>query len=324
VGGRISEKVADRASFTFNEIDLNTIFMKDRIEKVKPALLILAAGMGSRYGGLKQLDVLGPHGETIMDYSINDAVEAGFGKVVFVIRKSMEADFKEFIFSKYEAKMAIDYQFQELDMLPAGFTLNQDRVKPYGTAHAIFVAKDAVKEPFAVINADDFYGRAAFNAMAQFLGQITDNNTPDFAMIGYKLANTLSENGTVSRGICTADPRQNLLAIEEMTKIQHYPDGIKNQNPDGSFTPLAPDTPVSMNFWGFSPLFFNCLEQRFIDFLTSQNTNPTSEFTIPEVINYFLANKTASIKVLSCDSKWFGVTYQADRAGVMEKLRQLG
>jgi hypothetical protein len=298
--------------------------MKDKTEKIKPALLILAAGMGSRYGGLKQLDMLGPHGETIMDYSINDAIEAGFGKVVFVIRKSMETDFKEFMLNKYEAKVAIDYRFQELDMLPAGFAPNLERKKPYGTAHAIFVAKDTIKEPFAVINADDFYGKTAFHTMAQFLSRITDNNSPDFAMVGYKLANTLSENGTVARGVCTADSSQNLLTIEEMTKIQRYPDGIKNQNPDGSFTPLAPDTPVSMNFWGFSPLFFNCLEQLFIDFLTLHNANPVSEFMIPSVINYLLANKTATFKVLSCDSKWFGVTYQADRAGVMEKLKQLG
>jgi hypothetical protein len=303
--------------------------MKNNSDKIRPTLLILAAGMGSRYGGLKQLDALGPHGETIMDYSVNDAIEAGFGKVVFVIRESMEADFKQFILSKYEAKIAIDYRFQELDMLPAGFTQNPDRKKPYGTAHAIFAAKEAIHEPFAVINADDFYCKEAFKTMAQFLDKDVICPThacesPNFAMIGYKLANTLSEYGTVSRGVCTTDLAQNLCSITEMMKIQRHPDGIKNENPDSTFTPLAPDVPVSMNFWGFSPLFFDYLEQLFTEFLTQNNDNPVAEFAIPTVINYFLTQKTATFKVLSCDAEWFGVTYQADRAGVVEKLKQLG
>jgi hypothetical protein len=302
--------------------------MENNAANIKPTLLILAAGMGSRYGGLKQLDALGPHGETIMDYSVNDAIEAGFGKVVFVIRKNMEADFKRFILSKYEAKIAVDYRFQELDMLPAGFTQNSAREKPYGTAHAIFVAKEAIHEPFAVINADDFYGKEAFKTMAQFLSTdiIALAHTYEktgFAMIGYKLANTLSEYGTVSRGVCTTDSAQNLCTIQEMTKIQRYPDGIKNENPDGTFTLLAPDTPVSMNFWGFIPLFFDYLEPLFIEFLTQNNDNPAAEFAIPTAINYFLTHKIATFKVLSCDAEWFGVTYQADRAGVVEKLSRV-
>jgi UTP-glucose-1-phosphate uridylyltransferase len=298
--------------------------MENNTNKIKPTLLILAAGMGSRYGSLKQMDTLGPNGETIMDYSINDAIEAGFGKVVFVIRKSMEADFQRFILSKYEAKIAVDYRFQELDMLPTGFTQNPDREKPYGTAHAIFAAKEAIHEPFAVINADDFYSKEAFKTMAQFLSKpVQADERPNFAMIGYKLANTLSEYGTVSRGVCTTDLAQNLCSITEMTKIQRYPDNIKNENPDGTFTVLTPNTPVSMNFWGFSPLFFDYLEQLFIEFLTQNNDNPASEFAIPTAINYFLTHKIASFKVLSCDAEWFGVTYQADRVGVVEKLKQL-
>ena len=288
-----------------------------------PTLLILAAGMGSRYGGLKQLDPLGPNGETIMDYSVKYAIEAGYGKVVFVIRRSMEEDFREHILSRYIDRIPVEYVFQELDVLPTGFSVNPERVKPYGTAHAILVAKNTVKEPFTVINADDFYGKDAFMVMAEFLKKEQPAGTPRFAMVGYKLANTLSENGTVSRGICTANERGELVKIQEMTQIGRDGDAIRNTAPDGTETLLNADTPVSMNFWGFTPLFFEKLDEQFVEFLTAQNDNPKSEFQIPTVINYFLQSGKACIEILKSDAKWFGVTYKEDRPYVVERLAEL-
>lgn len=288
-----------------------------------PTLLILAAGMGSRYGGLKQLDPLGPNGETIMDYSVKYAIEAGYGKVVFVIRRSMEEDFREHILSRYIDRIPVEYVFQELDVLPTGFSVNPERVKPYGTAHAILVAKNAVKEPFTVINADDFYGKDAFMVMAEFLKKEQPAGTPRFAMVGYKLANTLSENGTVSRGVCTANERGELVKIQEMTQIGRDGDAIRNTAPDGTETLLNADTPVSMNFWGFTPLFFEKLDEQFVEFLTAQNDNPKSEFQIPTVINYFLQSGKACIEILKSDAKWFGVTYKEDRPYVVERLAEL-
>lgn len=289
-----------------------------------PTLLILAAGMGSRYGGLKQLDKLGPNGETIMDYSVEYAIRAGYGKIVFVIRKSMEDDFRTFILSRYIDRIPVEYVFQELDVLPEGFSVNPERVKPYGTAHAILVAKNAVKEPFTVINADDFYGEDAFRVMADFLRTPQDATQPQFAMVGYRLENTLSENGSVSRGVCTANDKGQLVSITEMTKIQHTANGIANCSDDGQVTPLKGSTPVSMNFWGFTPLFFEKLDEMFCHFLEKNNSNPKSEFQIPTVINYFLQSGVAQINILKSDAKWFGVTYQADRPLVVQRLRELG
>ena len=279
--------------------------------------------MGSRYGGLKQLDQLGPNGETIMDYSVKYAIEAGYGKIVFVIRRSMEADFREHILSRYIDRIPVEYVFQELDVLPTGFSVNPERVKPYGTAHAILVAKNTVKEPFTVINADDFYGKDAFMVMAEFLKKEQAAGTPHFAMVGYKLANTLSENGTVSRGVCTANERGELVKIQEMTQIGRDGNTIKNTAPDGTETLLSADTPVSMNFWGFTPLFFEKLDEQFVEFLTAQNDNAKSEFQIPTVINYFLQSGKARIEILKSDAKWFGVTYKEDRPYVVERLAQL-
>ena len=290
---------------------------------IKPTLLILAAGMGSRYGGLKQLDPLGPNGETIMDYSVKYAIVAGYGKIVFVIRRSMEADFREHILTRYIDRIPVEYVFQELDVLPEGFTVNPERVKPYGTAHAILVAKAAVKEPFTVINADDFYGKEAFAVMGDFLRKEQPEDTPHFAMVGYKLANTLSENGTVSRGVCTANDRGELVKIQEMTQIGRDGGIIRNTAPDGTQTVLSEDTPVSMNFWGFTPLFFEKLDEQFVTFLTEQNDNPKSEFQIPTVINYFLQSGKARIEILKSDAKWFGVTYKEDRPYVVSRLAQL-
>lgn len=290
---------------------------------MKPTLLVLAAGMGSRYGGLKQLDQLGPNGETIMDYSVSYALQAGYGKVVFVIRKNMEADFKEHILAKYIQRIPVEYVFQELDVLPTGFSVNPERVKPYGTAHAILVAKDAVKEPFTVINADDFYGCDAFRVMSEFLQKPQTEANPLFAMVGYRLENTLSENGTVSRGVCVADGEGCLKSITEMTRIERVDGVIRNNAPDGTETILAPETPVSMNFWGFTPLFFEKLDEMFCQFLQERNDDPKSEFQIPTVINYFLTTGKARISILKSDAQWFGVTYQADRAYVVDRLKNL-
>lgn len=290
---------------------------------MKPTLLILAAGMGSRYGGLKQLDQLGPNGETIMDYSVDYALVAGFGKVVFVIRKNMQEPFDQHILVKYQDKIRVETVYQEIDILPEGFTVNPERVKPYGTAHAILMAKDAIKEPFAVINADDFYGKDAFQTMADFLNTPQTDTVPVFSMIGYYLKNTLSEFGSVSRGVCVSNEKSELVQITEMTKIQKYEDGIKNLNEDGTYTALTGNEPVSMNFWGFTADFFTSLEQQFIQFLKINNDNPKSEFPIPAVVDQFISSKKAVVKVLECDASWFGVTYQEDKPYVMQKLKEL-
>jgi UTP-glucose-1-phosphate uridylyltransferase len=285
-------------------------------------LLVLAAGMGSRYGGLKQLAELGPNGETIMDYSVDDAIAAGFTKVVFVIRKSMQEAFDVQILSKYAPKIKCECVYQELDSLPEGFHKNPEREKPYGTAHAILVAKDAIKEPFAVINADDFYSRKAFAAMADFLRQPAYDEKPVFAMIGYQLKNTLSEHGTVARGVCQANENRELISITEMTKIQRIGNIIQNTDENGTIT-LTGDEPVSMNFWGFTPYFFTFLNDLFVQFLKENNQNPKSEFPIPTAINYFITHRLATIKIIDCDAVWFGVTYQEDKSMVMKKLSML-
>lgn len=290
---------------------------------MKPTLLILAAGLGSRYGGLKQLDSLGPHGETIMDYSINDAIAAGFNRVVFVIRRSMEDDFKSLILSKYQNKIAVEYQFQELDNLPKGFKVNKNRIKPYGTAHAILVAKSSINTPFAVINADDFYGRDAFMTISEFLQQDFDPAYPLYAMVGYQLGNTLSENGSVSRGVCVTNEKGELVSITEMKKIKRYHDGIKNIEDNGAITPIDEQRQVSMNFWGFTTNFFDDLDRMFLDFLKENNNNPAAEFPIPSVINHFLETKKAVIQVLKSNAEWFGVTYHEDRAKVVERLKKI-
>jgi UTP-glucose-1-phosphate uridylyltransferase len=283
-------------------------------------LLILAAGMGSRYGGLKQLDFLGPNGETIMDYSVNDAIAAGFTKVVFVIRQSMQETFEAQILSKYKEKIKCECVFQELDALPDGFQKHPGREKPYGTAHAILMAKDMINEPFAVINADDFYSCKAFIAMADFLHQQIEETKPVFSMIGYQLINTLSEHGTVARGVCKTNENSELISITEMTKIQKQGDKIVNED-DKSCITLTGNEPVSMNFWGFTPYFFTFLNELYIQFLKENNNNPKSEFPIPTVINHFIINNLATIKMIDCDAEWFGVTYQADKEWVRERLR---
>lgn len=289
---------------------------------MKPTLLILAAGMGSRYGGLKQLDAMGPNGETILDYSINFAANAGYGKAVLVIRESMCEDVQRIILPRYKNIIDIHCVFQELTSLPENYTANPSRVKPYGTAHAILVAKSVIDEPFTVINADDFYGRESFEIMAEFLSGETSKNEHLFAMAGYKLRETLSENGTVSRGICAVDENGFLSSVTEMRKISTNNSEILN-NENGVITKLTGEEFVSMNFWGFSPLIFNTLERMFKVFLEENKDNITAEFPIPDVVTNTILTGEATVAVLPTPSKWFGVTYAEDRPVVVEKLKNI-
>jgi hypothetical protein len=285
----------------------------------KPTLLVLAAGMGSRYGGLKQIDPVGPGGETIIDYSIYDALRAGFGKLVFVIRKDIEAQFKEIIGARFEKRVAVDYVFQELDKLPPGFSIPAGRTKPWGTTHAILMAADAVKEPFAAINADDFYGRQAYQLLAQHL----TSGSPDYAMVGFILRNTLSNFGSVARGVCRVDGNDFLQSVEELTKIEPDGGGAKNTDDAGKLTKLTGDEAVSMNFWGFTPALFPQLQTHFQTFLTAKGGELKSECYIPSTIGDLVTTGQARVKVLRTNDSWFGVTYREDRPRVVESVRKL-
>lgn len=289
---------------------------------MKPTLLVLAAGMGSRYGGLKQLDPLGPNGETIMDYSIFDAIRSGFGKVVFVIRKDFEQDFRDRILSKYEGHIPVEVVFQSIDKLPEGYRCPDERVKPWGPAHAILMAKDVINEPFAVINADDFYGRNSYEVLARELMRPRDRKG-DYAMVGFRVGNTMTENGSVSRGVC--ENRDGLLAsVVERKSIAYGPDHeIQFTDENGRTQTLDPLTPVSMNMWGFTPDYFEFAAREFRSFLDRSLTVPKSEQVIPDVADALIKSGEATIKVLDTDSRWFGVTYAEDRPGVVEKFAAL-
>ncbi len=289
---------------------------------MKPTLFILAAGMGSRYGGLKQLDGLGPNGETIMDYSVFDAMRAGFGKVVFVIRKDFEQDFREKVLSKYEGIIPTEVVFQSLDALPEGYTCPADRSKPWGTNHAVLMGKDAIKEPFAVINADDFYGRDAFEVIAKELSREHDRKG-DYCMVGFRVGNTMTENGSVARGVC--ETKDGLLtSVVERTAISFDPEHrIVFTDENGKEQTLAPNTPVSMNLWGFTPDYFDFSEREFKHFLDRDINTPKSEYFIPLCIDTLINSGEATVKVLDTDSRWFGVTYSADRPGVVAKFAEL-
>ena len=292
---------------------------------MKPTLFLLAAGMGSRYGGLKQLDGVGPHGETIMDYSIYDAINAGFGKLVFVIRKDFEDDFRRIVLSKYEHKIPCELVFQALDALPEGFTCPADRTKPWGTNHAVMMGKDAIKEPFAVLNCDDFYDRDAFRVMGKFLSELPEGSTGKYAMVGFRVGNTLSESGTVSRGICEADENKLLTSVVERTKIQRMDGEVKFLDENDQWVAVPDTTPVSMNFWGFTPDYFAHSEEYFKTFLSDPKNmeNLKSEFFIPLMVDKLINDGTATCEVLDTTSKWFGVTYPEDRPEVVAKLQKL-
>ena len=292
---------------------------------MKPTLLLLAAGMGSRYGGLKQLDGLGPNGETIMDYSIYDAIKAGFGKIVFVIRKDFEKDFKEKILSKYEGHIPAELVFQSLDALPEGFTVPEGREKPWGTNHAVMMAKDVIKEPFCVINCDDFYNRDSFMVLGKFLAELPKNAKNTYAMVGFRVGNTLSENGTVARGVCSTDESGLLTTVVERTEIMRVDGKVCYKDEQGQWVAIADNTPVSKNMWGFTPDYFEYSEAYFKEFLADEKnrTNLKAEFFIPLMVNKLVNDKTATVKVLDTTSKWFGVTYSADREGTVERIQSL-
>lgn len=289
---------------------------------MKPTLFILAAGMGSRYGGLKQLDGLGPNGETIMDYSVYDAVRAGFGKVVFVIRESFENDFRNIVLKKYEGIIQTEVVFQALENIPEGIALNPEREKPWGTNHAVMMGKDVIKEPFAVINADDFYGKESFEVMAEFLRNV-EGKKNEYSMIGYRVGNTLSESGSVARGVCSVDENGNLTTVVERTSIVRKDGEIVFTDENGVAQTLHENTPVSMNFWGFTPEYFQYSEEMFVDFLKNHGNELKSEFFIPLVVNNLIVDGTATCKVLDTTAKWFGVTYAEDRQSVVDKINKL-
>ena len=287
----------------------------------KPTLVVLAAGIGSRYGGLKQLDTFTPEGDTIIDFSIYDALEAGFGKFVFIIRKSIETEFRAEIDKKLEGKAEVAYVFQEIDKVPEKY-FNPDRVKPYGTGHAMLMAKDAVKENFAIINADDFYGREAFVSMAKYLQSI-DKNSHDFSMMAYRLKNTISEHGFVSRGECAVDEKGFLSNVVERTHIETIDGQLMRKDDEGNLIPIDENAVVSMNFWGFTPRCFEYTESLFETFLAENKDNLKAEYFIPLIVNGYLENGTGSVKVLTSDAKWFGVTYKEDKESVQKEIQQL-
>ena len=292
---------------------------------MKPTLVLLAAGMGSRYGGLKQLDTLGPNGETIMDYSIYDAIQAGFGKIVWIIRKDFEEDFRKQVLSKYEGKIPCELCFQALDSLPKGFTVPEGRVKPWGTNHAVLMAKDVVKEPFCVINCDDFYNRDCFMVIGKFLAELPEDAKNQYAMVGFRVGNTLSENGTVARGVCSTDANGNLTTVVERTEIERHEADVQYKDENGEWVTIGDNTPVSMNVWGFTPDYFEHSTEYFKEFLSDPKNmqNIKSEFFIPLMVNKLINEGTATVKVLDTTSKWFGVTYAADRPGTVERIQNL-
>ena len=291
------------------------------METKKPTLVILAAGMGSRYGGLKQIDAFTPEGDTIIDFSLYDALQAGFGKFVFIIRKSFEKEFKEIFNKKLEGKAEVAYVYQELENVPDKY-INPERTKPWGTGHALLMAKDAVKENFAIINADDFYGKEAFEVMAKSLTE-KNKDSYDFNTMAYLLKNTVSDHGFVSRGECQVNEKGFLTDVTERTHIEKIDGKLMREDDDGQFIPIDENTVVSMNFWGFTPKCFEFGEKLFEEFLEENKENLKAEFYIPSVVNEILKSGKASVEVLKSDAKWFGVTYREDKEIVQKAIGEL-
>ena len=287
---------------------------------MKPTLLVLAAGMGSRYGGLKQLDEVGPNGETIIDYSVYDAIRAGFGKVVFVIRENIEEAFKEKVSDKFDGKIEIKFAFQEVNNKIEGIDEMPERAKPWGTGHAVLVAQDLINEPFAVVNADDYYGIEALQKVADFL--VNDCNEEHYSMVGFQLKNTISENGSVSRGVCSADENDYLTTVTERTSIRRIGNVICYEE-SGKKIFLEDDTVVSMNLWGFHQNVFEHSRKMFIDFVKNNPDNPKAEFYIPLVVNDLLEKEAIKLKVLTSTEKWYGVTYKEDKDDVVAAMKGL-
>ncbi|MEI8004682.1 MAG: sugar phosphate nucleotidyltransferase [Bacteroidota bacterium] len=290
---------------------------------MQPTLLILAAGVGSRYGGLKQLDRIGPNGETLLDYSIYDAINSGFGKVVFIIKESLEAGFKEMFINRLRDHVEVDYVFQEIWMVPEGILVPDERQKPWGTGHAVLMAENRIDQPFAVINSDDFYGRKAYQALAGHYKDWTPERKNDYCMVGYRIDKTLSDFGSVSRGICSANKNKELTDVVERTNIERTAQGIVYREANEAPVVISPDSTVSMNCWGFTPSFFGYLKTGFEEFIKNNYENPRAEFYIPSVVNRLIQAGEAGVNVLSCDEQWFGMTYQEDRAFVVESIRAL-
>jgi UTP-glucose-1-phosphate uridylyltransferase len=290
---------------------------------MKPTLLILAAGMGSRYGGLKQVDPVGPNGEAIIEYSIYDAIRAGFGKVVFVIRESFAEAFKEKFNDKLKGKIEVEYVYQELDNVPDGIKISEEREKPWGTGHAVLVAKEAINEAFVVINADDFYGPSAYKKTADYMNEVADDGRNSYCMVGYGLQHTLSEHGYVSRGVCQTDEKEFLKTVVERTNIERVNGKIITKSDDGSEMELTGNEVVSMNLWGFSTSFFAYLETYFEKFINDNSGNPKAEFYIPFVVNELINKGEATLKVLESQDLWFGVTYKEDKGTAVENINNL-
>ncbi|MFD0764005.1 NDP-sugar synthase [Mucilaginibacter lutimaris] len=288
---------------------------------MKPTLLILAAGMASRYGSMKQVDGFGPNGETIIDYSIYDAIKAGFGKITFIIREEFAEPFRNIFEPKLNGRIETDYVFQNFDLEPFGISEKIERAKPWGTAHAVLAARNQVNEPFCVINADDYYGYDAFKKMADFL--TTEVADDKYAIIGYQIDKTLSDHGTVSRGVCAVDDNGNMTEVTERTEVYFKEDGTVAYKDATGEHPLANDTRVSMNFWGFTPAVFRQSEEMFRNFVEANKTNPKSEFFIPLVADELIKSGTASFKVIPTATKWFGVTYKEDKPIVQASISEL-
>ncbi len=289
---------------------------------MKPALVILAAGMGSRYGGLKQIDRIGPSGEAIIDYSIYDAIRAGIRKVIFIIRRSIEKDMRQVFDDKLKGKIEVEYVFQELEMIPEGFLLSPERVKPWGTAHAVWVARKSVREPFIVINADDFYGAGSYLKTAEYLSGSNESSSR-FCMVGYQVRHTMSDFGSVSRGLCEADENSDLRAVVEIMEIEKQNGNIIYKDPQGKEVGLAGDELVSMNIWGFTPEIFPAIEKEFITFLKDRSDNIKAELYIPTVINNLVAAGSAGVRILPASDQWFGVTYREDKPLAEEHINRL-
>ena len=289
---------------------------------MKPTLFVLAAGMGSRYGGLKQLDGLGPNGETIMDYSIFDAIRGGFGKIVFVIRKDFEEDFRKKIISKYENHIPVEVVFQSIDKLPEGFTCPAERVKPWGTNHAVLMGKEVIREPFAVINADDFYGRDSFAVIGKFLSELPEGAKNTYCMVGFRVGNTLSESGTVARGICSTDENRHLTTVVERTEIMRINGVVSYKDENGEWVGIEDNTPVSMNMWGFTPQVFGEMKKAFDKFIDENGMDMKAHYSIPAFMNELIADGVR-LKVIEPPARWRGLVSHDDKIQVLLRINDM-